>query len=160
MPEGLNLTPITGLDYNVGKDERQLFDEHTKRGYRGKRCGVTWGEMAPPKDKPGTLHWCMREMVEVPDPDGLATATPNPSGHVGRHRCECGDYAEQDATTRVVCRFPIDDSSGGTVECFAVVLGLHTEIVELPGSLSAGRKPQRFSIVRSTPCNHVVRRGF
>lgn len=137
----------------MGPNGRRLFDEHTRPETAGHVCGVTWGEMAPPGDKPGVLHWCRRPMMETPDPDG----GPAISSHSGKHRCDCGEYAAQDEATRVVCRFPVDKH--GT-ECGAAVVGINREQVKMPGSMMRRTAPQAYQIIRSGPCGHVVRRGF
>jgi hypothetical protein len=145
-------------DPSIGPNGRLLFHEHTDPSLFGKRCGAVWGEMAPPGDKPGTMHWCSREMVEVRDPDGLATATANPASHPGKHRCTCGEYHGFDPAPVVVCRFPAGKPDGP--ECGAAVIGMRRETHVREGSLMRGLPKQKFLIIRSKPCDHVVRRGF
>lgn len=136
----------------VGPNGRVLFDQHTRTDIGGKVCGHAWGHMAPPDDKPGVMHWCVRPMVEVPDPDGGEPA----AGHVGKHRCTCGEYVEQTAAAVVVCRFP--DTAGN--ECGQTVTGLNRANHAVAGSIMQRRPAQKFQIITSLPCGHVVRRGF
>jgi hypothetical protein len=144
-------------DPTLGIGGRLLFDEHTDASLVNARCGATWGEMAPPGDKPGILHWCMRPMVTVPDLDNPEDGPPAVS-HPGKHRCTCGEYHAFDPAPQVICRFPKVGLDGE--ECGAVLLGMRREVHEAPRSVMAGRAGYRYTIVYSNPCNHVVRRGF
>lgn len=137
---------------------RLLFDEHTDLNLAGHRCGAVWGEMAPPGDKPGTLHWCSRPMVTIPDPDSPDDGPPAVS-HPGKHRCTCGDYHPFDPAPALVCRFPAGPDPAGP-ECGVTLIGLTRETRELAGSIIRGIPARRFQIVRGNPCGHVVRRGF
>lgn len=122
----------------IGNDELVRFIHHTKPGVTD-ACGFTWGEMAPPANRPGMLHWCTR-----PDVDGE---------HRGRHRCTCGDYADDGAA--VICRFPVD---GG--ECGSISTGTERTVLKPRRTLrrDAPLVP-RGEFITSVPCGHPVRRG-
>jgi hypothetical protein len=149
---------VKQLGATTNPDGKTLVFEHTNSALAGSRCGVVWGDMAPPGDKPGTLHWCMRKMAEVADPDGLNLAVPNPAGHIGDHRCTCGEYHPHDPAPVVTCRFPLGGLHGP--ECGQPVIGLHRDAHTVPASIRKGRPAAKFQVITSTPCGHVVRRGF
>lgn len=145
------------LGVPAGKAGEPILFEHTDSTLLGRRCGAMWGELAPPGDRPGILHWCSREMSVVPDPDGPDAGVPAAS-HPGRHRCTCGDYHTFDPVPAVVCRFPRKGLDGP--ECGVISVGLNREITTVKASLRLNRPEQKFAVVRSLPCMHVVRRGF
>jgi hypothetical protein len=144
-------------DPALGLGGKLLFDEHTDATLVNARCGVVWGEMAPPGDKPGTLHWCAREMVTVPDPDNPDDGSPAVS-HPGKHRCTCGDYHAFEPAPFVVCRFPTGGIDGP--ECGVHTDGFSRTLYRVEGSIMAHRAPATYAVVTSKPCGHVVRRGF
>lgn len=150
--------PMTKREEALSASGRLLYDEHTNMRLTGHRCGQVWGEMAPPGDKPGTMHWCSRNMVTIPDPDNPDDGPPAVT-HPGKHRCTCGEYAPFSDSTVMVCRFPAGPDPAGR-ECGKTIDGLTRETHELPGSIIRGTPPRRFQIVRSSPCGHAVRRGF
>lgn len=157
---GLHVQPgRPALGMPLGAKGEVLIHEHTDSTLLGRRCGKMWGELAPPGDKPGTLHWCARTMSKVVDPD----TEPGPdqvsiAAHPGRHRCTCGEYHDHDDNLKVACRFPLDGTDGP--ECGVESVGLRRETTTVPGSMMRKRPALKFSVVRSNPCGHTVRRGF
>lgn len=124
---------------DVYDDSHVRFIHHVVAGKQA--CGATWGEMSPPRNRPGVLHWCDRS-----EPD-----------HPGKHRCGCGSYSD---TAQVVCRFPVDD---GARECGRIVTGTEaTRIKAGPFALIPSRQGTigPGEMITSTPCGHPVRRGF